>query len=96
LQRAVPLAPLPVVARSPLTDCDLGPGTFTLACRRPWRRPTVLLLAGDIRDEWKRALEAAGLEVITTGWLDAVTAARLHHPRVVVVSADLPANAPGS
>jgi hypothetical protein len=54
----------------------------------------VLLLADAVREEWTRALEAGGLEVSTTGWHDAVTAARLRRPDVVLVSTDLPANAP--
>jgi DNA-binding response OmpR family regulator len=59
----------------------------------PTKRPSVLLLAGEVRDAWTRALEEAGFEVRTTGWLDGVTAARLRRPDVVLVSADLPANA---
>jgi MFS family permease len=64
---------------------DVTPGTS---------KASVLLLAGEVRDEWKAALEAAGLEVHTTGWLDAIPFARLNPPDVVVASADLPRNAP--
>lgn len=34
------------------------------------------------------------MDVIATGWLDAVTAARIRRPDVVLVSMDLPENAP--
>ncbi len=57
-------------------------------------RTKVLLLAGDVRDEWKRALEAAGFDVRVAGWLDALPAARTEGPDVVVVSGDLPPQAP--
>jgi hypothetical protein len=60
----------------------------------PSRRPEVLLLAGEARDAWARSLAAAGLEVNTTGWLDGTTAARLRRPDAVLVSTDLPPNAP--
>lgn len=58
------------------------------------RRALVLLLAGDLRERWTRALEAGGLEVTATGWLDGVTAARIRRPDVVLVSMDLPESAP--
>lgn len=58
------------------------------------RRPLVLLLAGDLREGWSRALEAGGFEVNATGWLDGVTVARIRRPDVVLVSTDLPENAP--
>jgi hypothetical protein len=54
----------------------------------------VLLLAGEVREAWSRALTAAGFDVRTTGWLDGVTAARVGRPDLVLVAADLPANAP--
>lgn len=60
----------------------------------PARRLSVLLLADGVREEWRGALTAAGLEVATTGWLDGVTAARLRRPDVVLVSTDLPDHAP--
>lgn len=60
----------------------------------PASRATVLLLAGEMREEWSRALTAGGLDVHTTGWLDALTAARVRRPDVVLVSTDLPAGAP--
>lgn len=58
-------------------------------------RTKVLLLAEGVREEWKGALAEGGLEVASTGWLDGVTAARLHRPDAVLLSADLPANARG-
>jgi CheY-like chemotaxis protein len=57
------------------------------------RRPLVLLLAGEVRDDWTRALEAGGLEVATTGWLDGITAARHRRPDLLLVSTDLPEGA---
>ena len=62
----------------------------------PSRRPSVLLLAGGVREEWTRALEAGGLDVATTGWLDGITAARLRRPDLLLVSTDLPEGAPQS
>lgn len=62
----------------------------------PARRPTVLLLAGEVRDDWTRALEAGGIDVATTGWLDGITAARLKRPDLLLVSTDLPEGAPPS
>jgi hypothetical protein len=57
-------------------------------------RPSVLLLAGEVREEWTRALEAGGLDVAATGWLDGITAARLRRPDLLLVSTDLPEGAP--
>jgi hypothetical protein len=57
------------------------------------RRPAVLLLAGDVRDEWTRTLGAGGVDVATTGWLDGITAARLRRPDLLLVSTDLPEGA---
>lgn len=62
----------------------------------PVRRPLVLLLAGEVRDDWTRALEAGGLEVASTGWLDGITAARHRRPDLLLVSTDLPDGAPRS
>ncbi len=53
----------------------------------------MLLLAGDVRDAWREAL-APEFEVVTAGWLDGITAARLEIPDAVLVSADLPPQAP--
>ncbi len=65
-----------------------------MAENAPPVRPRVLLVAGEVREAWAHALSEASFDVRTTGWLDAVTAARIDPPDVVVVSGDLPQNAP--
>ncbi|MFL5299568.1 MAG: hypothetical protein ACJ79R_04400 [Anaeromyxobacteraceae bacterium] len=53
----------------------------------------MLLVAGAARDTWAGALAAAGFEVRTVDWLDAVTAARVRRPDAVVIADDLPGRA---